>query len=577
MPQIREYTAENTALRPTETGVEAYAQAGRRIGAFYNQAGESEKQAAQDEARAAGAVATAKEGVARSVSGIAKSVDVAMKQADDQITHQEISHGMATFAQLHSDLTDSWNNTAKSADPNDTSIAGKFRETQLEPALDQFTSSFHTTQGQQWASAHTAALRDHMFEKQSADMSALAGDAVAVNVRKTTNAWTNTARNDPSSVDFLLKTADASIGGIVGSSPNLKGAEAARVHSQVTQKAKEDIVKAGALGAIEKSADPEKAAKTFADRYPEYVNGQEIDQLAKAANMYRRLNDSENRASQAEAKRQTTGKFHADANKWELSTIDENGNAVMPPDGVKQLKDMVGKYGGDADPGRVTAMVHRVQELGKVLDPASAANLKKTSDRTERGLYTQMVLPGAEPMSEDKINGAYSKGDLSYAARNRLLKDFADDKTPDGQTLAKSRGDFFRNFAPTIDPGRDQATGAGASALGSQKIGEAQREARRLEGVLRSQDKDPHSLYDPNSPDFFGKQVNRFRPTLQEKAAFDAQVKADQAGRPSSNLGTITGIDVKEIPAGTSPTDAMKLFKSGTQVRLPDGRIGTVP
>ena len=522
---------------------------GRRVGAFYDQAANTLRQSSADVARSAEGRAAGVETEARSFSGIAKSVAEAGDQAGQYIAHQEISHGAASFAQLHSDLTDDWNDAAKNADPNDTSIAGKFRETALEPAIDKFVSSFSTTQGQQWAENHAEALRAHMFEKQTADMTTLAGDAVTVNVRKMTNAWTNTARSDPSSVPFLLRTADSSIAGVVGTSPNLKGVDAAHIHSQVTQKAKEDIVRAGALGAIENSGDPEAAAAAFAKRYPDYVNAQEIDQFAKVAKQYNRLNQEGGKAAEAEQRRQATGQFHADANKWELSTIDESGNAVMPPDGVKQLKDMVAKYGTNADPGRVTAMVHRVQELGKVLDPASAANLKRTSDATERGLYTQMVLPppGAAPMTEDQINGAYSKGDLNYAARNRLLKDFQDDRGPGGEALAKDRTDFFRNFASTIDPGRDQATGAGASALGSQKIGEAQQEARRMEGVLRSQGKDPHSLYDPKSPDYFGNSVTRFRPTLAEKAAFDAQLKADQAktGAPAKPAAPAAGAVIK--------------------------------
>lgn len=283
MPQIRDYTAAVDQLRPTETGVEALAMEGRRIGAFSDQAANTIRQSAADQARAAEGVAAGAETEARAFSGVAKSVAEAGDQAGQYVTHQEISHGAASFAQLHSDLTDAWNNTAKNADPNDTSIAGKFRETALEPAIDQFVSSFSTTQGQQWAQNHADALRDHMFEKQTADMTTLAGDAVGVNVRKMTNAWTNTARSDPSSVPFLLRTADSSVAGVVGTSPNLKGVDAAHIHSQVTQKAKEDIVRAGALGAIEKSSDPEAAAAAFAKRYPDYVNAQEIDQFAKFA------------------------------------------------------------------------------------------------------------------------------------------------------------------------------------------------------------------------------------------------------------------------------------------------------
>jgi hypothetical protein len=522
---------------------------------FYNQVGGAVQELGRQTAQLGSEEERAFDQAGRAIGG---GIAAAGKQYVDYEDHKEISQGAASFATLHSDLTDQWNNVAKTADPNDTSVAGKYRETVLEPALDKFREGFTTEKAQQWAENHIDALRTHLVEKVQADMSSRAADAVAVNVRKTTNAWTNTARNDPSAVPFLLETADQSIGGIVSTSPNLKGATAAKVQTEVAQKAKEDIVRAGALGAIEKAGDPEKAWQVWAQRYPDLINSQEMDQFAKTAKMYRRMNDAEGKAAQADQKRQAVGAFHQDANKWELSTIDENGNATLPPDAVKGLKDMVAKYGDNADPGRVTAMVRRVQELGKVLDPASAANLKKTSDANEHDLRTSMVLPqpGAAPVTEDQINRAYAsqnpKEQISFAARNRLLKELQEDKSPDGQTLAKARGDFFRNFASTIDPGRDQSTGAGASALGSQKIGEAQAEARRMEGVLRSQGKDPHSLYDPKSPDYFGNTVTKFRPTLAEKAAFDAQLKADQAAKPGAAAP----------PAGPKPGDRQQ-FKQG--------------
>lgn len=539
MPNIPGFSApSNLGLQPTEIGVDAQAAAARRINSAYNQAGQGIENTGQ-----------------RLGSAIGGAIAEGGKIAVDQMDHEQISHGAKAGSELLLQKEQEWNDTAKKADPNDPSVAGQFREESLEPALEQFAAGFTTEKSQAWAERFVDQVRQHMANKTTADMSRAAGVAVHTNTVMAANNFATAAYNDPSSLAISRDAFNHSLEGIVGSSPTLTADDAAAVRTKVGFDGNKQIVRAAIAGAVSRGGDWQKIAND--PKNAGFVDATEIAQFVKADQTYRRMEQEGARAAAADQRRQATAGFHRDANQWELSTLDENGNATLPPDAVQKLKDMTSKYGENAEPGRVTAMVHRVQELGKILDPASAANQKKTSDTNERQLYTQMALPaaGAEPMTEDKINAAYSKGDIQFAARNRLLKDFQDDKSPAGQTLANSRTEFFRNYAATIDPGRDQATGAGASALGSQKIGEAQQEARRQEGVLRAQGKDPHSLYDPNSPDFFGKQVSRFRATLAEKAAYDAQVKADQSAKPAAPAPATT-------PAGPKLGERQQ-FKQG--------------
>lgn len=555
MPQIKEYTAEATSLRPTETGIDALSQVGRRAGGFYNQAAEAMKGGAEAQARAAGAVATADENVARSVAGIAKSVDEAAKQADAQITHQEVSHGMASFAQLHSDLTDSWNDTAKNADPNDTSIAGKFRETQLEPALDQFTGSFHTTAGQQWAENHAMALRDHMFEKQSADMATLAGDAVAVNVRKTTNAWSNTARNDPSSVPFLLQTADASIAGIVSSSPNLKGTEAAKVHSQVTQKAKEEIVKAGALGAIEKSGDPEAAAAAFAKRYPEYVNAQEIDQLGKAAKAYQRAASADSERARRLAKEQADDKSEGQRDKYIQDIFGDNSQATM--------KQVLGDQSLTAKDRE--HLVGVIQREGKTTLSDKATNTD---------LQRRLVDPD-KPTTLDEVLKAHASDQLNDSDFRKRYEDVK---------LARSAVFDDPIFKMTI---RNTEKAIGNDPKGEELQAQfAQKFMRQYEAASRAGPL-PENALDLEDPKSMISQA--LKPFMRSQA----QRIMDRAG--GGNLGGITGIDVQDAPPRAAPggfvnvpptlkTDAeikswakQQGYASGTRLKRADGQIGAVP
>src|SRR5262249_31295096 len=151
--------------------------------------------------------------------------------AVDYISHREISQGAKESAQLTSDLTDRWNDAVKGADPNDPSVAGKFRDQTLEPALDKFKQAFTTEKGQAWAEGYVQRTRNHFFSTTTADMTKMAAQAVQQNTSQMVSTWTNTARKDPSAVPMLVQSAETDIASVVSTSPNIKGADARSISS----------------------------------------------------------------------------------------------------------------------------------------------------------------------------------------------------------------------------------------------------------------------------------------------------------------------------------------------------------
>lgn len=551
MPNVREFNApEGIGLRPTETGIESTAAGARRSGAFSHQA--------------AGAISDTG---ARFGSDVRAAGDVAVKFFE----HREISHGAASFAQMQADLTDQWNKTIKNADPNDTSVAGRFNEEVLQPAIDKFTSSFDTEGGQSWAQGHADSLRMHMFNKASADMSTMAGEAVAVNVRKMTNAWTNTARTDPSSTQYLLDTADSSIEGVINSSPGLTGTAAAKVRSEVLQKAKEDIVRAGALGAIENSSDPEKAATTFAQRFPDYVDAKEIDQFARAAKYYKRLDQSDARSTRVMNDYVAKQDFHNAANELELSTIPQNSmeRPTLPADYWQNVRKLGQMPGASLEPGRLKTLIDNGERLTERLSKPEP--IGPISHQTTIQLLNRIRAADETRLdSNEEIYKAYGDGKLSTADYNFLQKEYQAIKTPEGQALASDRNAFFKQYTGAI-AGRTYDP-----VLGDPKLYAAEMDARRVENDLRKKGLDPHLAYDPSSEYFLGRpaRIQKWQSSMQQ----DLTTRAT-APKPVKNLSDepLLGIEVQDIPDGMSPADAVKKFKSGTRVRLPDGRIGTVP
>lgn len=523
MPNIRGYDApQDIGLRPTEVGIDATARAAQRIEASYSDAASAIRDVGN-----------------RAASTIRDVGDVAVKY----VTHQEVSHGAATFAQLQADLTDKWNQTLKGADPNDTSVAGRFNEEVMQPAMERFTSSFNTEGGQNFAMAQANALRMHMFNKTAGDMSTLAGEAVAVNVHKMTNAWTNTARSDPTSTQHLLDTADSSVDAVISSSPGLTGPAAAKVRGEVLQKTKEAIVKAGAIGAIESAADPEKAAATFAERYPDFINGQEIDQLAKAAKYYKRLDVSEARNARVMGDYEAKNQFHQAANELELSTIPQNPmeRPTLPANYWQKIRELGKMPGAALEPGRIKTMV----DIGNsITDRLSKPEpIGPVSHQTTIQLLNRIRATDETRLeSNEAIYRAYGDGKLNTADYNFLQKEYQSIRTPEGQALAQDRAMFFKQYTgkiagQTYDP-----------VLGDPKLYAAEMDARRVESDLRRKGLDPHLAYDPTSTEYFlgnPARIQKWQSDMQQ----DLSTRAAQP-KASVNLSDqkITGIEVQQLP-----------------------------
>lgn len=294
-------------LRPSETGVEATAGAARRIGGFYNQAADAYNQAAG-----------LKQDLGNRIGGAVKDVG---QVAVDYMDHQEINQGAAKGAEMVANLTNQWNQKLRDPkfDPNDATAAAQFRQETLEPALDKFKEGFSTEKSQDWADHFVNQYRQHMVEKTSADMSTMAGIAVKTNAEKTVNALSSTVANDPSSLDFALKAVDHSLGGMVDSSPTLDPAAAAGVKTEVTQKAKEAIVKSAVSGMIQKN--PNIDLDAVQKKYGDYVNGAEIKMFQKAAQTQAKV-DAYHDKSAAIAQRQLDDQqVHSNAAKVISSNV----------------------------------------------------------------------------------------------------------------------------------------------------------------------------------------------------------------------------------------------------------------
>ena len=472
MPNIKGFDAPDLGLRPSETGVEAFAAAARRTGAFYNQAGEA--------LSATGA---------RIGSAIRDVGDIAVKFED----HREISAGAASFAKLQDNLTQQWNERAKTADPNDPKVAAKVRDEVVEPALENFPAGVSTENSQRFAEQKVEALRQHMFEKTAADMSTLAGVAVRKNLSDSTTAMTNTAMTDPSAVPSLLSGVDHSVNGVVGSSPTMSATDAARVSAEVSTSTKRAIVQAGAIGAIQKSSNPEATADEWIKKYPDYISGAEAKTLASNARQQIRANNYDFETNRRRAKEIAQDKSNEKTAQYLIDVRSQDPRLMNDPTAKNILN----------DPELLkTDKNNLLNYIDRQNKPETDARL---SQQTFVGLLRDLRAPNADADTvmqkawDARLMDPGKPGSMTEHDFQQFRQEVVARKTPEGAALERDRSLFFKQYAGTI-------AGTGYDpAMGSPKLYNAEADARRMEAMLRQKGLDPHLAYDPSSEYFMGR------------------------------------------------------------------------
>lgn len=536
MANIREASAPgDLGLRPDDRASDALANSGRRIAALYGEAGDAINDTGRRVASAGMDVATV---------------------AEKYMEHREISQGAAESSKTLTNLDQQWNDRVKNADPNDPSVAAKFKEEVVDPTLDKLNSSFMTEGGQKYAESTVERFRSHFDEKTAADMSRLAREAVSQNIETLKNQLSNMAISDPTSLKTSLGMVEHSVGAMVDSSPNLKGVDAASIKLQLVGDTQKAIVKAAAIGAI--NENPEAGLKQFSSpEYSKYISGAELKTLESQANAVKRAaRIEENYALQTQKmQKQDVSDDREGKYLQKMTSDDPRERAGFTPKAVA----------GDFDLTR-EARERLISMADRATKPETDAKISK---QTSVELFNKIRADdNADPVKlKNMVDDQYSAGNLSWGDRTNLMKEVEDRKTPEGLALAQDRAQFFKQYAGAI---ANQTIGASGKMevydpqMGSPKLYAAERDARRVEQDLKSKGLDPHLAYDPSSEYFIGKMVPKWRGSMQGDLTSRAETPAKtDTGVPPNLMGI----------ASLSFSKARNLYRDDTSGKLyrPDG------
>jgi len=498
MPKIEVFDAGKGEVRPTETGVQSVAAAARRVGAAYNEVSGSMR----DLGRETAALGVAQgHGLATLGKGIGSAISSASEFATNYADHQQISQGALAAAGFLDAHTKQWDDAVKAADPNDPTVATKFRD-QTEKDFDKFCEAFTTDRSRQWAENRIQTMRQHFFEKTASDMSGLAAKAATQNVQGIADKLSSTAARsaDFHTVDYLLGTIKGEVGAIFDTSPNLRGAEAAKSKVELEGSLRNHIIKSGAAGAIERSDDPVATSKAWLEKYPELAD--DAGRLGKAAEGQVRAQRAqqayEKRVANDEIKQQSAQRL----DDLRTSLIDDP-RSVKPRDVVND------RALTPTDKNHALKFIEQATKQTAIQATVSAKNYVELTERINR--------PPGDPErinDEGAIHSSYGDGKISRADYTRALKEFRENRTPDGETFAKSKRFFMDTTAkPQL------LKGAFDPVAGSVDLARYMHHVDDMIDAYRRENKNPRELFNPKSPDYLGNPdiINGFKTPLSQQ------------------------------------------------------------
>lgn len=409
MPNIKQFDSPIDQLHPDQWGAEALA----RLAAKKGQAGQE--------------IGHTYERVVDQAGHIASTFTKEMEDAQFQ---HEVQVGAASFAKLQNEQVQDWNATASTADLNDPTIAEKYREKKLQPALDKWTEGFQTKRGQMWAAERAASFTNHMFEKTSADMMTRAGDAAVVNHTQTVTNLSQAARGDDHFFDQAIESHHALVN-TMATAGNLSADLSAKLRTQATQSGDQEIAHATIAGMIDRN--PKAAAALLnspegAKKFGDYLTGDQMATAIRAANAASRLEDDQKRAQENHVKQQQKDMFHEASASVAASTIQQDGTVRLPTDYFSNIKKMAEMP--QADGASIKAAIefgHTVQReqaqgVPAVTDPMTYNQIRSALFSSD-GLKTKDIL-------QARADGKLSDKDFSFF--NKAAEEMQKDPTKAG-------------------------------------------------------------------------------------------------------------------------------------------------
>lgn len=399
---IRQYDNPIDGLNATDRGVQSSVDLGRHVERAFSLAGNS----------------------------LGNAVNAVGTAYDKIKTQQDISSGLAQKAQILDNLTTASDVAMNNADPNDHTVAEKWRTEEMEPLLDSWVSGFSTQESRLWATEQAGQIRQHLYEKTASDQSRNAGVAAVTNYSDTLKGLSNTVLQDPSALPMALRAHEEGTEALIKTNPFISNQEAAALREQA-QKDRVTIGEAAFHGSA--LTNPLAAMKDLQDgKYEGVLGAEDQVRMFGFAQQIHREQLADARSSEAMQKEQAKVKVDAALSSTYASMFRPDGSTVLPPGGNTRLVQI--SQMPFADPGAIKA-------LGDAMKTAAEAKINGTFQTTNNGVWNQLASRIGQPvgapnaLTHTMVDQAYATHQLSEHDW-RFLHQAVESQKNDPQTTA---------------------------------------------------------------------------------------------------------------------------------------------
>ena len=546
MPDIKGFDAgTDVGLHPQDRGTAAFEQAG---GVAFR-AGRQAQGALDSAGNALGrGIATIGADVGRVVTQVEQHEDTQattqamMQSADfDVQQHQALDH----IADPKPDPTDPTGQKMIQPDLNDMpAMIGKQLD-DWKQKRSELSASITNAKARERFDRETPGAYERFANKAYAIGGDLAYKAAGNNIIKSVQSSAGLVYDDPTQLDGQLGQLHRSIGDVSGGL-NVPIEKRATFQTELEQKSARALIENAVEGAARKGDAGRKFAEDIVNnpKYAEWI-GTDKDKLLSHIRTVARNEQADQNAARTLQQRQEkdqalarTDYYVQNADKVSLNDIWHDPAYANRPDLRKEAAGVI-------------ETMRKFQNQDLAVSPA-------VSHTTTLDLMSRMTAPDGNPekiVDRRAIDQEFIAGHLSAKDHNFLVSQVGQINKGEGESIAKTRSEFFKAYRPTLDT--QMMAGNGPSALGNTKLYAFQQDAIKQEQALQAQGKDPRSLYDPTSPDFIGapKNIAKYMASSDDIKAYNRGVKADiQATLQKYAPGAATMTDAATAPAG-SPMD----------------------
>lgn len=446
----------------------------------------------------------------------------------------EVSDIAAKFSQARAE----WSQTIDDG-VRDGSIDSQKVKDGFQDYVNNMQGEINTREGRDFFNRQAARLGQSVFKGAARGQAVVAGAKAEANARSTLDNNSSAVQSDPSSFEDVYSSSIEGIDAQVQT-----GAFPAALAEKFKHETGVELAKNAMRGWAQ--IDPPLAEKKLKDgEFNQYFNGDVKAQMQGYINAQKSAKEVEERrqvAAQEKAQK-------AAGEAWEQKALPDLAKGALhtqailnsPMDAEHKIRwlklaDEATKENTQGDPRVFNDLVRRTQLPDD--DPQKISDISQLAPFAGRGVSIQQV---------EQIGGFMGKlpeGQYIHDNRKRLL-DFA--------TAKLIKKDSFMGLS---DPD------------GEYNMSQFQIALQQAETQMRKENKPVGTLYNTDSPDYFGKQISKYQQTPQEIFAKMAGKTRDETTGPQTVAAPEGGAknkDQKVRQQGESAADYLKRIGKGNE------------